>query len=259
MDITTMRLIEELAANAWPAAVTQAVTGWRLRFNWGVTRRANSVWPNEDNDTLPLADKLVLVEDFYARRGLPARFQVCPAALPVGLEQSLAERGYTSDAPTLVQTADLATVLQRVQPGAGARVRIDETINDTWFETYRLVEQLEPRDVGGQRGILERIGPRTGYALAEVEGQPAAVGLGVMERGWIGIFCMGTRVEFRRQGAAQAIIHSLATWGQAHNVSRMYLQVMEKNEGAQRLYASAGFETLYGYHYREQHMLSKQS
>jgi hypothetical protein len=35
--------IEALAANAIPAAIVQELDGWRLRFNYGVTRRANSV------------------------------------------------------------------------------------------------------------------------------------------------------------------------------------------------------------------------
>ncbi|MCH8283761.1 MAG: hypothetical protein IIC20_04195 [Chloroflexi bacterium] len=33
-------LIEELAANAWPAELVDELDGWRLRFNWGVTSRA---------------------------------------------------------------------------------------------------------------------------------------------------------------------------------------------------------------------------
>ncbi len=33
-------LIEELAANAWPAELVDELDGWRLRFNWGATSRA---------------------------------------------------------------------------------------------------------------------------------------------------------------------------------------------------------------------------
>lgn len=42
----TILQLETLAANAWPAAEVQRLGGWRLRFHHGVTRRANSVWPN---------------------------------------------------------------------------------------------------------------------------------------------------------------------------------------------------------------------
>ena len=251
MSQATIRLVEDLAANAWPAEIVQMVDGWRLRFNWGTTRRANSVWPNADDGALTLAEKLTLVEDFYARRQAPARFQVCPAAQPADLDARLVERGYRLDAPTLVQTADLATVLGRTEGGHGWTVQVAASLTETWFDTYRGVEQIEAKDTIGQRGILRRIGPATGYALATVAGQAAAVGLGVYERDWVGVFCMGTRTEFQRRGAARAVLHTLARWGQAQGATRMYLQVMAKNSGALRLYEGVGFSTLYEYHYRE--------
>ena len=39
----TIYLIEELAANAWPAPVQQQLGPWKLRAGNGVTQRANSV------------------------------------------------------------------------------------------------------------------------------------------------------------------------------------------------------------------------
>lgn len=251
MSQTTIRLIEELAANAWPAAIFQEVDGWRLRFNWGTTRRANSVWPNEDGGVLSLDEKLAVVEEFYARRQAPARFQMCPVAQPADLDRRLADRGYRLDAPTLVQTADLATVLARTESQRVWSVEVADSLSETWFETYQRVEQIEAKDIAGQRDILQRIGPATAYALATVDGQAAAVGLGVLERGWVGVFCMGTRTEFQRRGAAKAVLHALAAWGQAQAATQMYLQVMAKNSIALAVYEGVGFSTLYGYHYRE--------
>ena len=57
MSLDQVRELEELAANAWPAGEVEELDGWRLRFNAGVTRRANSVWPNAAGDCLPLAEK----------------------------------------------------------------------------------------------------------------------------------------------------------------------------------------------------------
>jgi GNAT superfamily N-acetyltransferase len=54
----------------------------------------------------------------------------------------------------------------------------------------------------------------------------------------------------RRRGAASSILAALAGWAQAGGAARAYLQVVEANEPAVRLYARAGFATLYGYHYR---------
>ena len=65
-------LIETLAANAWPPERSVILDGWRLRSAGGITRRANSVWPNADTGTASLEDKLAAVEqqklDRYQRR-----------------------------------------------------------------------------------------------------------------------------------------------------------------------------------------------
>ena len=108
-----VREVEVVAAEALPAAEVEELGGWRLRYTRGVTRRANSVWPNAQKGPLSLEERLEAVEAFYAARGLPARFQVTPAALPENLDEVLAARGYTRDlpdSPVCVQTASLAEV-----------------------------------------------------------------------------------------------------------------------------------------------------
>jgi len=246
-----IRYLEELAANAWPAEVIQVVDGWRLRFNRNVTRRANSVWPNGVGDDHSLEEKLALVEDFYARWDCPARYQICPAAQPTNLDEILAKRGYTSDARTAVQIAPLETVLARAEANPAFTVTISEAFDESWFDFYSQVEQVSPQAAEGRRGILRRIGPQSGFALLRAAGQPLAIGLGGVERGWIGLFGIVTHPEFRRQGAATTVIRALAQWGQEHQVSQVYIQVMENNASARALYARLGFETLYHYHYRE--------
>jgi GNAT superfamily N-acetyltransferase len=102
-----------------------------------------------------------------------------------------------------------------------------------------------------RRSIVERIGPRAGFALARIDGQPVGVGLGVVERGWIGIFCMETLPNYRRQGAATVILRALAKWGCSFGADQMYLQVMLNNPVAQAAYAKAGFTAQYEYYHCE--------
>ena len=73
-ELETVRHLEELSANAWPAAVVQHVGGWRLRWHHGVTTRANSVWPNELTGAMTLDERIAVVEEFYVRHGQPPRF-----------------------------------------------------------------------------------------------------------------------------------------------------------------------------------------
>lgn len=249
--IANSRYLEELAANALPAAVVQVVDGWRLRFNWGVTRRANSVWPNEAGNIHTLTEKLAIVEAFYRRWGGPARYQICPAAQPGNLDELLAERGYTTNDRTCVQTASLDTVLAQTQANPAYEVILTETFDEQWFAAYCHLEQVNASAAQARQTILQRIGPKTGYALLQKEGQPLAVGLAVVERGWAGLFNMATQTAFRRQGAATAILHTLAKWSRSHQATQLYLQVVEKNPPARTLYSRLGFETAYYYHYRK--------
>jgi GNAT superfamily N-acetyltransferase len=243
-------LIEELAANAWPAEVAPVVSGWRLRFSGGVTSRANSVWPNDDTDLTPLQDKLAAAERFYAARGEPARFQICPACQPANLDEILAQRGYQTHSLTSVQIAPLDTVLSRLARNPALPVEVRGVLSDDWFEVYARAGNMEAHERAMRRGILSRIGMPAGFALARLDDQPAAVGLCVVERGWAGIFCMETLPALRRRGAASAILRALGDWACAQGATQAYLQVVDANTPAVTLYARAGFQTLYHYHYR---------
>jgi len=99
--------------------------------------------------------------------------------------------------------------------------------------------------------ILRHIGPRTAYVRIERQGETIGIGLGVFERGWLGIFNMLTHPACRRQGVASAILRRLAQWGHALGAADLYLQVMDDNLPARHLYERAGFIAQYGYHYRQ--------
>ena len=247
--IGLISLIEELAMNAWPAETIQMVDGWRLRFNQGVSRRTNSVWPNTWGGNIPLALKMEQVAEFYDRRQLPARYQICPAAQPVGLDDVLDAAGFRVDAPTRVQIAPLAETLAKSR--SRHEVRLEEHLSEGWFEAYTQFGTYSSMKASVVRGSLLRTGPRAGYAAIESDGRTIAVGRAVVERGWLGIFSMATEQDYRRQGMASSILYTLVAWGQQHGADQLYLQVEQENSTAQAVYARFGFKDLYGYHYRE--------
>lgn len=255
-DLALIRTLETLAANAWPAAEIAELDGWRLRHTTGVTRRANSVWPNQWHEATHLASSLARVEDFYQARGLPARYQICPAALPVDLDAHLAQRGYVSVARTAVQITPLTRILEQSKAlrwYPNFALEISEEFAEDWFAVYSQVEHGDASSLAVRSEILRRIQAPVGFALLKIDDTPAAVGLGVVEAGWLGIFCMATLPAFRRQGAANAVLRTLAIWAaQLYDARQAYLQVMEENSAAQAVYGRVGFTTLYHYHYREQ-------
>src|SRR5437879_13843028 len=98
----TIYLIEELAANAWPAPVEQQLGPWKLRAGNGVTQRANSVLAVGG---MPVYERwLDEIRDFYGRRGLPVRFHISDGS-PGGLDEMLDGMGYVADAHSSVQVA----------------------------------------------------------------------------------------------------------------------------------------------------------
>lgn len=245
--------LETIAANAWPAAEVELCGGWRLRSSQGVTRRANSVWPNRDDGALPLEAKLAHVEAYYAAQDRPAIYQICDVMQPAQLDAVLAAHNYSFEAPTFVQTAPLVTLLERLpslRHYPQFEVEVSEEFDAQWFAFYCQSEEVSATAAPVRRAILERIAPQRGFVTLYAGGAPAAVGLGVVEAGWLGIFSMATLPAFRRQGAARAILRTLAVWAQLYDATHAYLQVMENNLPAQQLYARVGFTTAYRYHYR---------
>lgn len=248
MELSQIRLIEELAANAWRPEVEQHLGGWRARYSGGNSRRVNSVWPNVPLGAVSLEDGIEQVEAFYSRRGVPPCFQLCPAALPVELPQVLLERGYRFYAYTAVQVQSISALLGMTAPSAG-HVTASDTLTDEWFDLYTSASGYSPESLPIRRGILSRIGPAAHFVSLYQAGQPSAAGLGVVERGWLGVFCVVTRASFRRKGLAIGIMHALAEWGEQHNAEHMYLQVMEDNQPGLNLYSKLGFFHLYQYYY----------
>ena len=246
-NVPTIEQLERLAYASWPAAEVGDLDGWRLRFTGGVTRRANSVWANECRDTLPLDARIAEVERFYQERGQPALFQLSPLSRPARLDAELSARGYVVDAETSLQVADARTVAGE-ESGTGA-VRVEPRLFDEWFE----ISGRRGRFVGAEdvyHGLLERLGQRAHYALALEGGEPAAVGLLVIDVPWAGIFSMLTLPAHRRRGHAAAIVRAMARTAVARGVERLYLQVERDNDASLALYARCGFGERYRYHYR---------
>jgi GNAT superfamily N-acetyltransferase len=239
--------MEERAFRAWPAGEVRVLGGWRLRHTGGVTRRANSVWPNELEGALSIERRIEEVAAFYAARGQRALYQLSGVARPDGLDEELARRGYTREAPVSVQVVDACDA--RPAPAPGIEVRIDEALTPEWFQISAHQGRFATvADV--YRGLLERLRGRSLFALGLDHGVPAAVGVGVMDGGWLGISSMLTVAAHRRRGLGAAVLGALATAASARGCAHLYLQVELENHPARALYRRAGFREAYQTHYR---------
>ena len=253
VGVETVRFLDELAANATAASTVQLLDGWLLRAAPEYPfRRSNSTLPH-GGDSRGLETRIAMVEDFYRHRELPVRFQMSPAALPDGLDDVLETHGYEIEEPTLVLTSDTARVVEHTMRDDAREVIVGDGIDEYWVAEYASAYGDDEVGRGRLRAyghLLQRLAPVIGTAVLPVDETPAAIGLGVLERGWTGVYAMGTRREARRRGAATDVLHALARWAQRWGAGRMYLQVEAANDGARQLYTRAGFETAYRYHYR---------
>lgn len=247
-------LVDQLAANAWPAGRTQVVDGWLLRVTPGVERRRS-------NSALPLLvapapaaahrRQVDLAEAFYRHQGQVCWVQVSPAELHDGLDTELRRRGYDRAAPIDIHLAAVERVLDATAGAPDLEVRGDARVTVAWL---RAQMRVEPRPVAAQAAeagwILGRICPPVRFLAAVADGEAVGVCLVVAERGWAGVFSMATHPAARRRGVGTALLRAGAEWAAAHGARGLYLLVEPDNEPALGLYARVGFERAYGYHYR---------
>jgi len=240
-----IRTIEELSMNAWPALRSVACDGWVLRFSDGYTRRANSVHPLYPS-SCDLAEKIAEAERLYQERGLPAIFKLTAESQPRALEAALVERGYEVEAETSVHVAGLGPM------GSVAAVDIETSWGSAaeWREAFRRMSKVAPEHQATHERILASISPLAGFAAIQQDGRIVGCGLGVVQDGWLGVFDVIVDGTARRQGHGERLMRGLMSWGQRMGADKSYLQVMQSNVAAVRLYEGLGFHEAYSYWYR---------
>ncbi|MBO3749052.1 GNAT family N-acetyltransferase [Streptosporangiaceae bacterium NEAU-GS5] len=226
-----MDTFDRLVDAAWPAPNRVRAGDWVFRHAAGVTKRANSV--------LPLGEgSIEAAERFYAGLGQPCVFSIGDGA-PEGLDGKLAARGYRLVDPTFVMTAPAAAI----ETADGVVVAHAPSVE--WLDTWWSVDGARHAD-GREWGERILSGVPAGYASI---GFPmmAAVGRGVRQGEWLGVYCMAVRPADRRRGLARAILRGLRAWGAGR---KPYLLVTEANTAARALYEGEGFVVTSRYHYR---------
>ena len=242
------RRIEEASLRAWPALSDSDFDGWRLRFAQGYTRRANSVTPLGPS-RLVVEDKIATCERLYAERGLPPIFRLTPFA-PPDLDDVLARRGYRVGDRVQVLARPFHDRLPHAAPHASAGiVRVHGV--EPWLDVFGTLGAAQATNRPAHRAVLNAI-PGTRRLLALwVDGQAVACGMGVLSEGLLGLFDLVTAANQRNQGYGSEILRRTLRWGARTGADEAYLQVLDRNHTARRIYDRAGFQIVYEYHYRE--------
>ncbi|HET8728669.1 MAG TPA: GNAT family N-acetyltransferase [Alphaproteobacteria bacterium] len=247
MTADFVRLLERLGAATWPAEHEEEISGWRLGFTSGVTRRANSVlpldWTGGDLDAA-----VSEAEARYRARGLAPCFKLTFAALPEGLEGLLADRGYRAAGRSRVMTADAAAMARACTPAY--EVGLAAGPDPVWRAVVWPSDEVPAAEEAVRAGIVGRIPTPRAFVTVVLDDRPAGTALGAVADGWGCVTAVHTLPAFRRRGVARAALGALAGWTAGQGATGLFLQVEADNAAAIALYEAAGFRWAYDYHYR---------
>jgi len=242
---TDIRTLEGYTLRSWPALETHVYDGWMLRFAEGYTRRSNSTSPL-DPSSLDVDAKIAYVEGMYLARGLTPRFKLTPDVNPPELDSILEAHGYVLEVASKMMKADLSD-FTHIQD---ANVVIEHTADGRWFDLFC---QLNPSYAPFRQTMTRLIAQAAGekyFATVMHDDMIAAVGLGVREGEYVGLYDIVTAENLRGRGFGKQLVRSLLAQAVEDGAKVGYLQVMSNNTPAIKLYTGMGYIEAYPYWYR---------
>ncbi|WP_338134397.1 GNAT family N-acetyltransferase [Cohnella candidum] len=243
------RHLEEYSLNAWPALRTMVHEGWLLRLAEGYTKRSNSVQAiyGGCEQTVDWDRKIAYCEEQYAQAGLDTVFKITPF-VPSGLDAKLADRGYMLLDPTSVRVLDR---LDSIKIPTMSKATIEETLTEGWLETMAGFNGTSDHGKAVTRKMLTGSPLTQGFCTLYADSVPVACGLGVIEQGHVGLLDIVTDPNCRNRGYGEQLILHILRWARENGAARSYLQVVQNNAPAVRLYEKLGYEEIYTYWYRQ--------
>ena len=243
-----IKQIEDMSLNAWPSHKMELYDGWILRFSYFYTHRTNSV-EQFGTSTLPWREKIPYCESVYKRLGTPVIFKISPLVSP-DFDYVLENRNYEIQHVTNVMVLDLEhTAFTIPSPD----VIFTDTIPDLWIEgLFSLKEMTNMTHRRIVPSMYHAIPKETVCAYILRDDQIIGTGLGILDRDYIGIYAIHVHKDYRRLGYARQICSCILEQGRKKGAKKAYLQVVDGNIHAQRLYESIGFNHFYTYWFRVQ-------
>lgn len=236
--------LESRLLNAWPSFDYQTYDGWILRLANGYSKRANSATPFLPGATLDDA----LIDHMIARfveANVRPTFRLNGLQAPEA-DEFLKMRGFKEIEPTHVMAAPLSEGDCEADP----EVNLDPQPSKRWVREAAQSYGGDKNDDETLMKIVSRIRQKAAFATLHLDEQPVAWGLGVVERGYVGLYDIVVSPDLRGIGLGRRVVKSLMSWGCGEGARTAYLQVREENEIARSLYGALGFQTAYRYTHR---------
>jgi ribosomal protein S18 acetylase RimI-like enzyme len=243
-DPALVLALESRLVNAWPSFESQLCDGWLLRFARGYSKRANSATPIAAGATLDQALLDHMVQQFV-RQNVRPTFRLTGLEDP-GVDAALAARGFDSIEPTFGMVCEIGAG----EWDADASVTLEANVSKRWVRETAASYGGDKADDSLLIEIVSRIRQPHMFASLDLDGTNVAWGLGVVERGYVGLYDIVVSPDLRGLGLGRQVVTTLIAWGRGEGAETAYLQVREENEVARALYASLGFSDAYRYTHR---------
>ncbi len=239
---TSAEELERYALPSW-LAWSEPLGEWTLRSGDGFTGRANSCLAVGDPG-MPLADAANRVKDFSAAHGIKPWAQVIAGS---DIEAELRNLGWEDVYVEIdVLVCRLSTLLGESLPDPSVMVTV--TLSEEWLRAYH---SSRPNDADPAllKMILSGVPSRAFAGIAAGQTRLAAIGRGHVNGPWLGLGCIWTDHDHRRQGLARNIIISLGHWAARQGARNAYVAIAHANEGALAASNSLGFTKHHSYRY----------
>src|SRR5262249_6477091 len=187
-------------------------------------------------------------EQVYSRQRLDTIFKMTDSIWPENLDEVLESEGYSHEATTSVQTVSLrhrqvgAESIDAESNAAEGTITLQTEVSDDWLHCYYELVSRDKTSLPLQKRMLSNILLPTCYASLKVGDEPISLGIGVFERGYVGLYDIVTAVVHRQQGFGTRLMLRLMAWGKTNGADYAYLQVMADNAAALKLYGNLGFQ-----------------
>jgi GNAT superfamily N-acetyltransferase len=235
--------IERATLQAVAPEVVDALPGWLLPMDRGTVGRARSAVPLHHGTHNPELLPAILTR--YAAMGFEPRLRLpdLPSFQP--WFESLTQRGWRREQPTLTMTGELQSLL--TLPPGSPPAELDSAPDAGWMTMF-LGEGLDPTDGASRSRSLSRA---TGNLFASVreQGHTVACGAASFGHGWLGVHGMRTAAARRCEGLAGRVLNAMAAEATLRGLTGVFLQVDAGNQPALALYRRAGFTLAWPYAY----------
>lgn len=238
-----IRTFEEMSFNAHPALQTQFYDGWLLRFANGYSNRANSVnmiYPS----FIDLETKINECERRYLRQHLASVFKIIEEEHSK-IDSILQQRGYEIATPTDLEILDLTAADFKNYNHVAF-----EAPDEVWIDSWATFEKFSDTTRKNAVDVIKNIQNKSLYISLIQDGDCVACSSSVLENGYAIIGNVVVDEKHRGKGYGRMLCETLLSCLKKEGVHTAYLQVVQTNTPAVKLYAGLGFKKLYSYWYR---------